>query len=89
MLASQRRRMLQMLAEYPYVTIHEIRDATGVSMPTIHRDLHALAASGALLRIRGGAARAPGRHVDALLSTCQSTCLTCLFTCLSKAQRAL
>ncbi|GAA2345186.1 DeoR family transcriptional regulator [Dactylosporangium salmoneum] len=53
--AVRRRAILDLLAEQEFVTIEEVQAATGTSNSTVHRDLEALAAAGALSRIRGGA----------------------------------
>jgi DeoR/GlpR family transcriptional regulator of sugar metabolism len=55
--ALRHQRILALLAAKDYVTVAEVRAATGVSMATTHRDLAALAAVGLLTRIHGGAAR--------------------------------
>jgi DeoR/GlpR family transcriptional regulator of sugar metabolism len=52
-------RIIELLAEREFVTITDIRDATGASLATTQRDLAALARSGALTRIYGGATRPP------------------------------
>ena len=66
--ALRRRRILELLAERDYLTVGEARAATGVSTSTTHRDLAALAATGALTRIRGGAASARTRVTSAIIS---------------------
>ncbi|WP_433605913.1 DeoR family transcriptional regulator [Dactylosporangium sp. CA-139114] len=67
----RRQRILDLLARREYVTVEEIRDATGASTATIHRDLTRLAVNGALVRIRGGATRPPApRGEERLLAAC-------------------
>ncbi|GAA4255782.1 DeoR family transcriptional regulator [Dactylosporangium darangshiense] len=63
--ANRHRQILQLLAEHEYVTIGQIRDATGASNSTVSRDLSFLAGAGAIHRIRGGATRPAGTR-DAL-----------------------
>jgi DNA-binding transcriptional ArsR family regulator len=64
--ANRQHRILRLLAEQDYITIGEVRRATGSSMATVNRDLAALARAGALLRIRGGATRTiPDTNVHA------------------------
>ena len=55
--ALRHQRILDLLHRSGYVTIGEARAATGASAATTHRDLARLAATGALTRIHGGAAR--------------------------------
>ncbi|MER7276169.1 DeoR family transcriptional regulator [Dactylosporangium sp. NPDC000244] len=55
--AVRRRAILDLLAEQEFVTIEQVQAATGTSSSTVQRDLGALAAAGALSRIRGGARR--------------------------------
>ncbi|MEV0561753.1 DeoR family transcriptional regulator [Dactylosporangium sp. NPDC050588] len=56
--AVRHRRILALLAAREFVTVTEVRAATGASLATANRDLSVLAAAGALTRIRGGATRA-------------------------------
>ncbi|HTJ31883.1 MAG TPA: DeoR family transcriptional regulator [Dactylosporangium sp.] len=58
-LAAQRRRaILDLVATRQYATIGELRDATGASASTVHRDLAHLAHAGVVQRVRGGVTRA-------------------------------
>ncbi|MCU7730673.1 DeoR family transcriptional regulator [Actinoplanes sp. KI2] len=66
--ALRHRRILELLAERDFLTITEARAATGASASTTRRDLAALAAAGALTRIRGGAARTRARATSAIIS---------------------
>ncbi|MEV4510937.1 DeoR family transcriptional regulator [Dactylosporangium sp. NPDC049525] len=64
-------RIIDLLAEREYVTITDIREATGASLATTQRDLASLARSGALTRIHGGATRPPPpRGETRLLAAC-------------------
>jgi DNA-binding IclR family transcriptional regulator len=64
-------RIIDLLAEREYVTITDIRDATGASLATTQRDLATLARSGALVRLHGGATRPPApRGETRLLAAC-------------------
>ena len=66
-------RIIDLLAEREYVTIADVRDATGASLATTQRDLARLAHNGALSRIRGGATRAQAPRGEARLV---AACLT-------------
>jgi DeoR/GlpR family transcriptional regulator of sugar metabolism len=55
--AVRHQQILALLAQREFVTLAEVREATGMSAATTHRDLSALAAAGALIRLRGGARR--------------------------------
>ncbi|WP_432841184.1 DeoR family transcriptional regulator [Dactylosporangium sp. CA-092794] len=77
--AVRHRRIIELLAEREYVTVAEARAATGASLATTHRDLAVLAAAGALVRVRGGAARSAAAHGEARL----------LAACLARVRRAL
>ncbi|MGI5238480.1 DeoR family transcriptional regulator [Dactylosporangium sp. CA-139066] len=57
--ALRHQRIIELLAQREYVTLTEVRDATGASLATTRRDLARLATSGAITRIRGGATRPP------------------------------
>ena len=64
-------RIIELLARREFVTIADIRAATGASHATTQRDLARLARSGALTRIHGGATRAPSpRGETRLLAAC-------------------
>ncbi|WP_327001737.1 DeoR family transcriptional regulator [Dactylosporangium sp. NBC_01737] len=64
-------RIIDLLAEREYVTITDIREATGASLATTQRDLANLARSGAITRLHGGATRAPApRGETRLLAAC-------------------
>lgn len=64
-------RIIELLAEREFVTITDIREATGASLATTQRDLAALARSGALTRLHGGATRPPPpRGETRLLAAC-------------------
>jgi DeoR family transcriptional regulator of aga operon len=65
--AVRRRRITELVAEREFVTIDDIRAATGASLATTHRDLARLTMSGAVTRIRGGAARPPSPPGEARL----------------------
>jgi DeoR/GlpR family transcriptional regulator of sugar metabolism len=56
--AQRRQAIVDLVARRQYATIGELRDATGASASTVHRDLAHLAHAGAVQRIRGGVARA-------------------------------
>ncbi|WP_433062995.1 DeoR family transcriptional regulator [Dactylosporangium sp. CS-033363] len=67
----RRQRIVDLLAAREYVTIEEIRAATGASAATTQRDLAELALAGAVTRIRGGATRPPSpRGEERLLAAC-------------------
>jgi DeoR/GlpR family transcriptional regulator of sugar metabolism len=81
MLAAVRhQRIIQLLAEREYVTIADVRGATGASLATAQRDLARLATTGALARVRGGATRVPvARRGEArLLAACLTRVRTAL-----------
>ncbi|MET7423485.1 DeoR family transcriptional regulator [Dactylosporangium sp. NPDC005555] len=64
-------RIIELLARCEYVTITDVRNATGASPATTQRDLARLATTGALARVRGGATRAPAPRGEArLLAAC-------------------
>jgi DeoR/GlpR family transcriptional regulator of sugar metabolism len=64
-------RIVELLAEREFVTITDVREATGASLATTQRDLASLARAGALTRIHGGATRAPApRGETRLLAAC-------------------
>ncbi|GAB3842047.1 hypothetical protein GCM10027610_052200 [Dactylosporangium cerinum] len=64
-------RILELLAQREFVTITDIREATGASLATTQRDLTSLARSGALTRLHGGATRPPApRGETRLLAAC-------------------
>jgi DNA-binding IclR family transcriptional regulator len=64
-------RIIELVAEREFVTITEIRAATGASLATVQRDLASLARAGALTRIHGGATRPPTpRGETRLLAAC-------------------
>ncbi|GAA3289407.1 MULTISPECIES: DeoR family transcriptional regulator [Dactylosporangium] len=77
--AQRRQRIVELLGRREYITIDEIRAATGASMATTHRDLDHLATMGALTRIRGGATRPPSPRGEARL----------LAACLTRVRQAL
>jgi predicted transcriptional regulator len=56
--AERRQAILDIVAQRQYVTLAELREATGASASTVHRDLANLARTGAVQRIRGGVTRA-------------------------------
>ncbi|MFI5916009.1 DeoR family transcriptional regulator [Dactylosporangium sp. NPDC051541] len=69
--AVRRQRIVELLVQHEFITIDEIRGATGASLATTHRDLDQLAVAGALTRIRGGATRPPTpRGEERLLAAC-------------------
>jgi predicted transcriptional regulator of viral defense system len=64
-------RIIELLAQHEFLTITDIREATGASLATIQRDLVSLASAGALTRIHGGATRPPApRGETRLLAAC-------------------
>lgn len=60
-------RIIELLAQREFVTITDIRQATGASLATTQRDLATLARSGALTRLHGGATRPPAPHGETRL----------------------
>jgi predicted transcriptional regulator of viral defense system len=75
--AVRRQLVVDMVMQQEFVTLQEVRDATGVSISTACRDLDALSAAGRLIRIRGGATRVPTAttqttDLDTLLSRARS-----------------
>ncbi|WP_426512914.1 DeoR family transcriptional regulator [Dactylosporangium sp. McL0621] len=69
--AVRRHRIVELVTQREYVTVDDIRAATGASLATTHRDLHVLARTGAVTRIRGGATRPPdARGEERLLAAC-------------------
>ncbi len=60
--AQRRNLILERLRQQGVISVHELSDAIGVSLPTIRRDLDWLAKTGAVQRSHGGAAlkTAPG-----------------------------
>jgi DeoR/GlpR family transcriptional regulator of sugar metabolism len=77
--AQRRQRIIELLTHHEYVTIDDIRSATGASMATTHRDLEHLAMTGAVTRIRGGATRPPTPRGEARF----------LAACLTRVRQAL
>ncbi|MGI5184859.1 DeoR family transcriptional regulator [Dactylosporangium sp. CA-152071] len=69
--AVRHQRIIELLAQTEYVTIADVRNATGASLATTQRDLARLAMTGALARVRGGATRPqpPGGEAR-LLAAC-------------------
>ncbi len=55
MQAARREQILQILGERSFATAEELARLTGASLPTIRRDLKALAEEGLIIRARGGA----------------------------------
>lgn len=55
MWAARREQILQILSERSFATAEELARLTGASLPTIRRDLQALAEEGLIVRTRGGA----------------------------------
>ncbi|MER3400912.1 MAG: DeoR/GlpR transcriptional regulator [Thermoflexus sp.] len=55
MRAARQERILQILSERSFITVEELAQLTGASLPTIRRDLQALAEEGLIVRTRGGA----------------------------------
>jgi DeoR/GlpR family transcriptional regulator of sugar metabolism len=72
-------RIIELLAQHEFVTVTDIRRATGASHATTQRDLASLARSGALTRIHGGATRPPTPRAETRL----------LAACLARGRHAL
>ena len=72
-------RIIELLARHEFVTITDIRRATGASLATTQRDLASLARTGALTRLHGGATRPPTSHGETRL----------LAACLARGRNAL
>ncbi|MFF5228829.1 DeoR family transcriptional regulator [Dactylosporangium sp. NPDC000521] len=77
--AVRHQRIIELLAQSEYVTIADVRNATGASLATTQRDLARLATTGALARIRGGATRPQAPRGEARL----------LAACLTRVRHAL
>ncbi|MFF5120227.1 DeoR family transcriptional regulator [Dactylosporangium aurantiacum] len=61
-------RIIELLAQREFVTTTDIRQVTGASLATTQRDLTALARSGALTRLHGGATPAAPHGETRLLA---------------------